>query len=146
MIPRRRRPDVSAFAGVTLFARFHPRDLAPLARHVDRVAVTPGTTLAREGDLAHEVVVVAAGEVVVSRGGVELDRCGPGTVIGAAEDLAGARHGVTYVAATGLSALVLTGPAFRWAVQSLAGLADALPVAMRGQPAGLSGGAGTAAA
>ena len=52
--------------------------------------------------------------------------------IGAREELAGEPHPVTVVAGSAVSALVLTGAAFRWAVQSLPGLRDRLGV---GQPA-----------
>ena len=122
----RHRPDVSAFDGVALFDRYDGRALAPLARHADRLAVTPGATLAREGHHAHEVLVIVSGEVIVSRGGRRIDQLGPGSVIGAREEVAGTAHDATYVAGAGVAALVLTGPAFRWAVHSLAGLAPKL--------------------
>jgi CRP-like cAMP-binding protein len=118
----RHRPDVSAFAGIDLFDGYPDRALAPLARHADRLVVAPGGTLAREGRHAHEVVVIVTGEVIVVRDGVEIGRLGPGGVVGAAEEVTGAAHDATYVARTAVSALVLTGPAFRWAVDSLPGL------------------------
>jgi CRP/FNR family transcriptional regulator, cyclic AMP receptor protein len=115
----RHRPDVSAFDGVSMFEGYDERMLAPLARHADRLAVTPGVTLAHEGRRAHEVLVILSGEVVVARGGVEVERLGAGAVIGASEELAGTAHGATVVAGAGVSALAITGPAFRWAVRSL---------------------------
>jgi CRP-like cAMP-binding protein len=123
---RSRRPDVSAFSGVPLFAGYERRRLAPLARRVDRLVVMPGATLARAGRRPHEVVVVIRGDVVVDRAGVEVGRLGPGAVIGAAEELDGTAHDATFVAATGVEALVFTGRAFRWAVGSLPGLRDRL--------------------
>lgn len=124
----RHRPDLSAFAGVPLFAGYRDRQLAPLARHADRLAVTPGTALAHEGHRPHEVLVILTGEAVVVRGGVEVGRLGPGTVVGAREELSGAPHATSVVAATGLSALVLPGRAFRWAARSLPGFAAPAPV------------------
>ncbi len=115
----RHRTDVSAFDGVSIFDRYDERTLAPLARHVDRVAVMPGVALTHEGHRSHEVLVILSGDVVVARGGVEVDRVGPGAVIGAAEELAGVAHDATYLAGSGVAALALTGAAFRWAVQSL---------------------------
>ena len=47
-------------------------------------------------------------------------------MIGAREELTGEAHEATVVAGAGVSALVITGPAFRWAVQSLPGLRDRL--------------------
>lgn len=117
----RHRPDVSVFAGVRLFDGYPGRQLAPLARHADRLVVTPGTPLAREGSHAHEVVVILAGEAVVVRNGLEVARLGPGDVVGAREELAGVPHDATVLAGQGLSALVLTGAAFRWAVRALPG-------------------------
>jgi CRP-like cAMP-binding protein len=109
MIGRRHRPDVSAFAGIGLF---------------------DGATLAREACHAHEVVVIVAGEVAVLRGGVAVGRLRTGDVLGAAEEVTGAPHIATYVAESAVSALVLTGPAFRWAVRSLPGFVDRSGVAV----------------
>ena len=119
----RRRPDVSVFAGVPLFDGYPGRQLAPLARHADRLVVTSGTPLAQERSHAHEVVVILTGEAVVVRDGLEIGRLGPGDVVGAREELAGVPHDATVLAGSGLSALVLTGPAFRWAARSLPGFA-----------------------
>lgn len=119
----RHRPDVSVFAGIALFDGYPGRQLAPLARHADRLVVTPGTPLARQGSHAHEVVVIVTGEAVAVRDGLEVARLGPGAVVGAREELAAVPHDATVLAGPGLSALVLTGPAFRWAVRSLPGFA-----------------------
>ncbi|HEX6567949.1 MAG TPA: cyclic nucleotide-binding domain-containing protein [Acidimicrobiales bacterium] len=129
----RRRPDVSAFAGVALFDRYDARTLAPLAPHADRLVVTPGQTLVQEGHRGREVVVILSGEAIVTRSGVEVGRLGPGAVLGAREELAGTPHATSVVAAGGVSALVLTGRAFRWAAQALPGFEA--PVAQpRSQP------------
>ncbi len=122
----RRTVDVSALAGVAPFDRYHPRDLAPLAPHADRVTVLPGVTLAREGHRSHEVVVVLSGQVAVSRDGRPEGCLGPGAVIGARAELEGTAHDATCVATSAVSALVLHGPAFRWAAQALPGLTAAL--------------------
>jgi CRP/FNR family transcriptional regulator, cyclic AMP receptor protein len=119
----RHRADVAVFAGVPLFDGYPGRQLAPLARHADRLVVTPGTPLAREGARSHQVVTILTGEAVVLRGGREIGRLGPGSVVGAGDELAGTPHRATVVAGSGLSALVLTGPAFRWAVRTLPGFA-----------------------
>jgi CRP-like cAMP-binding protein len=117
----RHGPDVSDLAAVPLFAGYAARELAPLAPHVDRLAVLPGATLAREGTHPHEVLVVVAGEVIEHRDGAEVGRRGPGAVIGAREELDGTAHATTLVAGSAVDTLVITGPAFRWAAQSLPG-------------------------
>lgn len=121
-----RRGDRSAFAGVPLFAGHDRRSLAELGRHADRLVVAPGTTVALEGRRHHEVVVVVAGEVRVTRGGRPVDRLGPGAVIGGREEIDGTAHTATCLAGDGVELLVLRGSAFRWAVQSLDGFAPDL--------------------
>jgi CRP-like cAMP-binding protein len=123
----RTRPDLSALAGVAPFDRYDDRALAPLAAHADRLTVPAGTPLALEGRRARQVVVVVAGDAVVTRCGAEVGRLGPGAWLGARESLAGASHAETVVAGDDLAGLVLPDPAFRWAVQSLPGFATALP-------------------
>jgi CRP/FNR family cyclic AMP-dependent transcriptional regulator len=120
----RGRPDVSAFDGIDLFEAYRSRVLAPLALHADRVVVLPGAALAREGGYAREVVIVVAGEVTVVRGGADVGRLGPGDVVGAFEEMSGTAHDATYLARTAVSAVVLTVPAFRWAMGSLPRFAD----------------------
>jgi CRP-like cAMP-binding protein len=122
----RHRVDLSAFDGVALFERYDADMLAPLAPHADRLAVTPGVMLAREGHRAREVLVIVSGEVTVWRSDRLVDRLGPGAVIGAHEETAGTPHDASYVAGSGVVALALPGPSFRWAVQTLTGLAPDL--------------------
>lgn len=115
--------DLSAFDGLDLFAGYDQHELASLARHADRVVVMPGVVLAHAGRHAHEVLVVVAGEVVVTRDGGEVGRLGPGSVVGAAEELSGDAHDATYVAAVATTVLALPGAAFRWAARTLPGFA-----------------------
>lgn len=124
---RRRQPDVSAFADVPLFAGYDARDLAPLAAHADRLTVMPGATLAHAGRRAHEVVVLVSGRAEVVGGHGDGRPVGPGAVIGAAEELSGRPHETTVVAAEAVAALVLTGPAFRWAALELPGFRERIP-------------------
>jgi CRP-like cAMP-binding protein len=131
----RTRPDLSALAGVAPFDRYDDRALAPLAAHSDRLTVPAGTPLAEEGRRARQVVVVVAGDAVVTRCGAEVGRLGPGAWLGARESLAGAPHAETVVAGDDLAVLVLPDPAFRWAVHELPGLATALPADDAGRTA-----------
>jgi CRP-like cAMP-binding protein len=124
----RHRIDLSAFDGVAQFAAHDRRALAPLAPHVDRVAVMPGVALAAEGRRAREVLFIAAGQVLVSRGGEPVATLGPGAIIGAREQDSGTPHDATYVAGTGVSALALPAPSFRWALRSLDGFASEIGV------------------
>jgi CRP-like cAMP-binding protein len=118
----RRGPDLSLLRQAALFDRYRDHELAPLARHVDRVTVTPGVTLTREGRRSREVLVVLSGEVAVRRREAEVGRLGPGAVVGARQELAAEPHDATLVAGTGVAALVIRGAAFRWAAHTLPGL------------------------
>lgn len=124
----RHRVDLSAFDGVTPFAPYDSRALAPLAPHVDRLAVMPGVALASEGRRAREVLFIIAGEVVVLRGGEQIARLGPGAIIGARQEVAGTPHDATYLAGTGVAALAVPARSFRWALRSLEGFASEVGV------------------
>lgn len=117
-----RRADTSVFEGVAGFARHRGRALQPLVRHADRVVLLPGVTIAREGARSREVVVVLSGTVEVRRAGRQVGELGRGAVIGGREELGAVAHRATFLAGSGVEALVLTGAAFRWAVQVLPGL------------------------
>ncbi|MGH9112361.1 MAG: cyclic nucleotide-binding domain-containing protein [Acidimicrobiales bacterium] len=137
----RRRADPSVLLGVAPFDRYRRRALAPLAAHADRLRVTSGTVFAREGHLARELVIVLSGAVLATRGGQPVGAFGPGTAIGGAELLAGGVHQATLVAGEGLEVLVLAGPAYRYAAQTLPGLAGDVAGAAPGPPGALRGAA-----
>ena len=120
----RRRPDVSVLAEVPPFDRYARTTLASLIPHADRLRIADGTVVVREGHRARELVIVVAGALLATRAGRPVGALGPGTWIGAQELLAGGAHDCTLVAAERLEVLVLNGPAYRWAVHTLPGLAD----------------------
>lgn len=123
---RRSGPDVSVFTDIALFDGYGRRRLAPLARHVDRLVVAPGARLAEAGRRPHEVVLILEGEALVRRAGVEVGRLGAGAAIGAAEEADGTPHDADMVAETAVSALLITGQAFRWALRMLPAFTDRL--------------------
>jgi CRP-like cAMP-binding protein len=120
----RRRPDVALLAEVPPFDRYARTTLAPLIPHADRLRIADGTVVVREGHRARELVIVVAGALLATRAGRPVGALGPGTWIGAQELLADGAHDCTLVAAERLEVLVLNGPAYRWAAQTLPGLAD----------------------
>lgn len=120
----RRRPDVTLLAEVPPFDRYARTSLAPLIPHADRLRIADGTVVIREGQCARQLVIVVAGALLATRAGRPVGALGPGMWVGAQELLAGSAHDCTLVAAEGLEVLVLNGPAYRWAVQTLPGLAD----------------------
>jgi CRP-like cAMP-binding protein len=120
----RRRPDVALLAEVPPFDRYARTSLAPLIPHADRLRLAEGTVVVHEGHRARQLVIVVAGALLATRGGRPVGALGPGTWIGGDEVLADRAHDCTLVALEGVEVLVLNGPAYRWAVQTLPGLAD----------------------
>ena len=120
----RRRPDVSVLAEVPPFDRYAHTSLAPLVPHADRLRLADGAVVVREGHRAREVVVVVAGALLATRDGRPVEALGPGTWIGGDELLADRAHDCTLVALEGVEVVVLNGPAYRWAIKTLPGLAD----------------------
>jgi CRP-like cAMP-binding protein len=115
---------VALLAEVPPFDRYARTTLAPLIPHADRLRIADGTVVVREGHRARELVIVVAGALLATRAGRPVGALGPGTWIGAQELLADGAHDCTLVAAERLEVLVLNGPAYRWAAQTLPGLAD----------------------
>jgi CRP-like cAMP-binding protein len=120
----RRRPDVTVLAEVPPFDRYARTSLAPLIPHADRLRVADGTVVVREGRRARQLLIVVAGALLATRGGRPVGALGPGTWIGGEELLTDGTYDCTLVAAEDLEVLVLNGPAYRWAIQTLPGLAD----------------------
>jgi hypothetical protein len=75
-------PRVAALAQVPLFAGLSPRQLAKIASGAERHTASPGEVLTREGDEGDEFFVIASGSVVITSGGRELRRLGPGDYLG----------------------------------------------------------------
>jgi CRP/FNR family transcriptional regulator, cyclic AMP receptor protein len=67
---------------VSLFAALGNRDLEQVARLADEIDVPAGKVLMREGDRGAEMFVIVSGEAKVERGGQEIGRSGPGSVLG----------------------------------------------------------------
>jgi hypothetical protein len=130
---------VTVLTGVAPFDRYPPAMLAPLAVHADRLEMRDGTVVAQEGQRAREVAVVVAGVLLAHRGGRPIGLFGPGTWVGAAELLDDRPHALTLVAGEGLEVLVVTVPAYRWALQTLPGLAERRVLDLRTTQAALAG-------
>ncbi|HEX8804997.1 MAG TPA: hypothetical protein VF743_12415, partial [Acidimicrobiales bacterium] len=91
--------------------------------------------VAEAGRAAREVVVVLAGELVEAGTAGAPRRLGPGTWVGHTEVVAGRPHDRTLLAGAGVEVLVVNGPSFRWAVQTLPGLLADVQAASAAAPA-----------
>lgn len=73
---------IEALRSVALFADLRQRELEQVAQLVDEVDLPAGQVLMREGETATQMFMIASGEALVERGGLEVARLGPGSHVG----------------------------------------------------------------
>lgn len=73
---------LDALKHVPLFAGLAKRDLGAVTRISREFDVPPETELIREGEAGRQFFVLLDGEAEVRRGGVEINRLGPGDFFG----------------------------------------------------------------
>ena len=103
-----------ALGRAPLFANLSRPQLVELAKRTEDMEVEAGRTLAREGEIGQEFFVIVDGEVVVTKGGEEIRRLGPGDFFGEiALVWESPRRTATVTAETPLRFFVLTRQNFR---------------------------------
>jgi CRP-like cAMP-binding protein len=117
-------PIADALATVPLLSGLDRRQLERLALDFNQRTIPAGTVLIREGD-DHGMgfFVMAEGEVVVSVGGREINRLGPGDYFGEIALLSDRVRTATVTAATDVRCLVMMLTDFRAFVQGDADVA-----------------------
>ena len=91
--------DVTRVARLAPFKDLTPAQQSMLARMLDEVRATAGTTLVHEGDYGYEFMIIEDGTVDVLRDGERIDEMGPGDFFGELAVLAdGARRNATIIA------------------------------------------------
>ena len=73
---------IEALRSVSLFKDLRQRELEQVAQLVDEVDLPAGQVLMREGESATQMFMMASGEALVERGGLEVARLGPGSHVG----------------------------------------------------------------
>jgi CRP-like cAMP-binding protein len=73
---------IEALRSVSLFTDLRQRELEQVAQLVDEVDLPAGQVLMREGESATQMFMMASGEALVERGGLEVARLGPGSHVG----------------------------------------------------------------
>lgn len=109
---RRENPRIAELAGLAPFSACTRRQLEEINRLSDDVWCPEGTRLIREGAAGRECFVIAEGEAVVTIGGDEVARLGPGDIVGEMALLDREPRSATVVAATPLRAVVMTNLQF----------------------------------
>ena len=93
------------FRQVPLFADLPPADLKQIAAIAAEQLYPDGTTIAREGEVGSELLIIAEGEVRVVTGGMEIARRTRGDYVGEMAVLDGEPRSATLVAAGQVRAL-----------------------------------------
>ena len=73
---------IEALRSVSLFSDLRQHDLEQVAQLADEVDLPAGHVLMREGETGSQMFVMSTGEALVERGGREIARLGPGSVLG----------------------------------------------------------------
>jgi len=110
---RRNDPKLDRLAGLALFSGCSRRELEKLAEAADPVDMPAGTVVLRQGGSAHEVFVVVAGELEVSRNGAMVATLHPGDHFGEVGVLAGAPRDATVTALTDVELYVFEQRQFK---------------------------------
>ncbi len=92
---------------VPVFHRLDRRELEAVSRLTTEIDFEAGAEIIREGASSHEVLIVTDGEAVVSKGGQEVARLGPGDVAGELGLVQDRPRNATVRAETPLRALVI---------------------------------------
>jgi CRP-like cAMP-binding protein len=104
----------TALGRAPLFKNLSRTELVELAKLTEDLEVGDGKVLAREGEIGREFFVIVDGEVVVTKGGEEINRLGPGDFFGEIALIwESPRRTATVAAAGPVRFFVLTRQAFR---------------------------------
>jgi len=102
-----------SFAKVSIFSACSKEELLHVARLCSLREVPVGAAAITEGETGDEFFVILRGDVVVTRGGVEVARLGAGDFFGELALFDPAPRNATVTATSPLSLAVLSKPAFR---------------------------------
>ena len=111
---------------VPLFAECSKRELATIAQVADEIHFPAGRTLIKEGRPGGEFFVIAEGTVDVRRNGRKLPQRGDSHSYGEMALLSGKPRNATVTTTSPVSALVITGRAFRQLLVDVPSLAPKL--------------------
>ena len=114
----RHDPKVDRLRAVPLFADASSRDLRDLASTGDLVTLDTGRFLHRAGQRVNDVFLLLTGEIALVSCGFEVAVLAAGDLLGELEVVDGQPAAYDAVAATDVTALVLTAPQLRGLVES----------------------------
>ena len=131
MGPKRELADL--LADVVLFSKCTARQRRTIARHAQIAELKAGVDLIKEGEPGDALFVILEGEAVVSHGGVEVNRVGPGAYFGEMAILDGEPRSATVVAESDVKVAVVGIRMFRTMLREFSDLAEQLLIALAGE-------------
>jgi CRP/FNR family transcriptional regulator, cyclic AMP receptor protein len=105
--------DESRLRSIPLFSGLNRKALKMVGQQADEVDVEAGRYLVREGDFPYEFFAIEEGTAEVKRGEQHLAELGPGDFFGEMGLISNAPRNADVIARTPLTAVVMTGSAFR---------------------------------
>jgi CRP-like cAMP-binding protein len=105
--------DESRLRQIPVFAGLSKKQRKLVAQSADEIDVQPGTHVCREGESAYEFFAIIEGTAKVVRSGQYLNELGPGDFFGEMGLLAKEPRNASVIVKSPLTAVVMTGPAFR---------------------------------
>jgi CRP-like cAMP-binding protein len=105
--------DEARLREIPVFAKLSKKQRKVVAQGADEIDIRPGTHLCREGELAYEFFAIVTGKAKVVRGDQYLNELGPGEFFGEMGLISKSRRNASVIAETPMTAIVMTGPAFR---------------------------------
>jgi CRP-like cAMP-binding protein len=105
--------DESRLREIPVFAGLSKKQRKLVAHSADEIDVEPGIYMCREGESAYEFFAIVKGTAKVVRGDQYLNELGPGDFFGEMGLLAKAPRNASVIVKSPVTAVVMTGPAFR---------------------------------
>lgn len=105
--------DEAHLESIPLFAGLSRRERRMVAQRADEVDVEAGREIVREGDFAYEFFAIEEGTAEVKRGEQHLADLGPGDFFGEMGLIEDAVRNATVTTRSPVTAVVMTGSAFR---------------------------------
>jgi CRP-like cAMP-binding protein len=118
---------------VGLFSKCTPRERRAVARHAQIVEMPADSDLVREGEPGDALFVILDGDVVIRKGGVEVNRLGQGSYFGELAILDGEPRAATVAAVTDVRVAVIGIRMFRTLLREYSDLAEQLLVGLAGE-------------